>query len=187
MISTLVFWFIALMTVGSAVLVVTAKNILHAGFALCLTFLGVAGLYVFLHADFVAAVQLIVYVGGILVLIMFAIMFSSNVVEDTAEGGRSKLAMLTGGTAAFAIFAAIVMLVNKLLLSPSDSHILLKPLAMANQHGGDPYVATVSVMAGQTGLGHMLMGPYLLPFEFASILLLAALIGAVVIVRKELN
>ena len=66
MISTVVFWFIALMTVGSAVLVVTAKNILHAGFALCLTFLGVAGLYVFLHADFVAAVQLIVYVGGIL-------------------------------------------------------------------------------------------------------------------------
>jgi len=186
MISTLVFWFIALMTVGSAVLVVTAKNILHAGFALCLTFLGVAGLYVFLHADFVAAVQLIVYVGGILVLIMFAIMFSSNVVEDTAEGGRSKLAMLAGGTGAFAIFAAIVMMVNKLLISP-ENRTLLKPLALANQHAGDAYVATVSVAAGQTGLGHMLMGPYLLPFEFASILLLAALIGAVVIVRKELN
>src|SRR5436305_6025981 len=106
--STFVFWLIALLTIGSAVMTVTARNILHAGFALCLTFLGVAGLYVFLHADFVAAVQLIVYVGGILVLIMFAIMFSSNVVEDTAEGGRSKLGMLAGGLSALLVFAAIV-------------------------------------------------------------------------------
>jgi NADH:ubiquinone oxidoreductase subunit 6 (subunit J) len=190
MISTLVFWFIALLTAGSAVLVVTAKNILHAGFALCLTFLGVAGLYVFLHADFVAAVQLIVYVGGILVLIMFAIMFSSNVVEDTAEGGRSKLAMLTGATGAFAIFAAIVLLIKKFSIVPSGVttfHETAGPLQIANQHAADAYVATVSVSAGQTGIGHLLMGPYLLPFEFASILLLAALIGAVVIVRKELN
>src|SRR5438552_3156668 len=112
-ISCLVFWFIALLTVGSSVLVVTARNILHAGFALCLSFLGVAGLYVFLHADFVAAVQLIVYVGGILVLIMFAIMFSSNVVEDTAESGRSKLGMLAGGASALAVFAAIVILIQK--------------------------------------------------------------------------
>src|SRR5207248_1414802 len=86
--STLIFWIIALLTIGSAVMTVCARNILHAAFALCLTFMGVAGLYVFLHADFVAAVQLIVYVGGILVLIMFAIMFSSNMVEDTAERGR---------------------------------------------------------------------------------------------------
>ena len=93
MIATVIFWAVVLLTAGSAVLVVTARNILHAAFALCLSFLGVAALYIFLHADFVAGVQLIVYVGGILVLIMFAVMFSSNVVEDTAEKRRGVVAM----------------------------------------------------------------------------------------------
>jgi len=177
-VATLVFWFIVLLTVGSSVLVVTARNILHAAFSLCLTFLGVAGLYIFLHADFVAAVQLIVYVGGILVLIMFAVMFSSNVVEDTAAGGRTtRLGTIAGGITALLVFAAIVQLTFK----------LRAPLEAANQFGGEAYVPTASVVAGQTGLGHLLMGPYLLPFEFVSVLLLAALIGAVVIVRKELT
>ena len=83
--ATLVFWLVALLTAGSAIMVVAARNILHAAFSLCLTFLGVAALYVFLHADFVAAAQVIVYVGGILVLILFAIMFSSNAMKETGE------------------------------------------------------------------------------------------------------
>src|SRR5205814_825464 len=103
-ISTLVFWLIVLMTGGSALIVIGARNILHAGFALALAFLGVGGLYVFLHADFVAAVQLIVYVGGILVLIMFAIMFSSNVAEDTSAERRGLFAMGSGGLAAVMVF-----------------------------------------------------------------------------------
>ena len=176
-ISTFVFWFVTIMTASSAVMVVTAKNILHASFSLCMAFLGVAGIYVFLHADFVAAVQLIVYVGGILVLIMFAIMFSSNMVEDTAEKRRGHLAMGAGAGAAVAIFIAIVMLTRK----------LAGPLALVNHFGGEPYQPTVSVAAGQTGIGHYLLGQYLLPFELVSILLLATLIGAVVIVRKEVS
>ena len=177
MISTLVFWFIALLTVASSVLVVTARNILHAAFSLCMAFLGVAGLYIYLHADFVAAVQLIVYVGGILVLIMFAIMFSSNVVEDTAESGRNRLALLAGGLSAFAILAAIVLMTQR----------LEEPLRDANRNAHTAYQATASVVSGATGIGHYLMGQYLLPFEVVSILLLAVLIGAVVIVRKELS
>jgi len=167
-------------------MVVTAKNILHAAFALCLSFLGVAGLYVFLHADFVAAVQLIVYVGGILVLIMFAVMFSSNVVEDTAEGGRSRIGMIVGGLVALAVFGIIVGIIQKLSVPPPSSSTAM-PLVVANQHAAEPFAPTVSVKAGETGIGHLLMGQYLLPFEFASILLLAALIGAVVIVRKEIT
>ena len=172
-----IFWFVVLVTVVSAVMVVTARNILHAAFSLCLTFLGVAAIYVFLHADFVAAVQLIVYVGGILVLIMFAVMFSSNVVEDTAEGGRNKLGMGFGAIFALSMFAAVYLLTNK----------LAAPLAAVNKFGGEAFAPTVSVEAGQTGIGHLLMGQYLLPFEVASILLLATLVGAVVIVRKELS
>jgi NADH-quinone oxidoreductase subunit J len=177
MVATVVFWFVALITGGSAIAVVLSKNILHAAFSLCLTFLGVAGLYIFLHADFVAAVQLIVYVGGILVLILFAIMFSANVVEDTAESGRSKLALIGGALAGLAVFAAIVLLTAR----------LEAPLAAANVHAAAPYEATVGVATGQTGIGHLLMGEYLLPFEVASVLLLAALVGAVMIIRKELK
>lgn len=176
-IPTVIFWLVVLLTAGSSVMVVTARNILHAAFSLCLAFLGVASIYVFLHADFIAAVQLIVYVGGILVLIMFAVMFSSNVVEDTAEHRRSRLAMVAGGIAALALFAAVVMLTQK----------LGGPLATMNKHVHDSYTPTVSVDPGQTGLGHVLLGQYLLPFEVVSVLLLAALIGAVVIVRKELS
>jgi len=176
-VASLIFWFIVLITVGSSIMVVTAKNILHSAFSLCMAFLGVGGLYIFLHADFVAAVQLIVYVGGILVLIMFAVMFSSNVHEDTAEGGRSKLGVAAGGFAAIVIFTSIVMLTQR----------LQQPLAEANVFGDYAYVPTASVATGQTGIGHYLMGQYLLPFELASVLLLAALVGAVVIVRKEIN
>ena len=61
------------------------------------------------------------------------------------------------------------------------------PLAASNQHGAEPFAPTVSVRPGETSIGHLLMGQYLLPFEFVSVLLLAALIGAVVIVRKELT
>jgi NAD(P)H-quinone oxidoreductase subunit 6 len=174
--STIVFWFIALITAGSAVFVVTARRILHAAFGLCLTFLGVAALYVFLNADFVAAVQLIVYVGGILVLIMFGIMFSSNAAEEVGEKRRSKLAMFAGLLVAATIFASIVLLTRRLGV----------PLAEMN-HFAAEYQPTVGVEPGQAGLGHYLMGQYLLPFEVVSVLLLAALIGAVVIVRKELK
>ncbi len=215
-------------------MVVSARNILHAAFALCTAFLGVGALYLFLHADFVAAVQLIVYVGGILVLIMFAVMFSSNVAEDTSGERRGWFSMATGGVAALAVFGGIYLMIQR----------LEKPLAEQNQYAAVDYVNTVGVHSdtqskedialikseekalnltspidklsnedlhkrvdstpgdkakhdelyaalernrGRYGIGHKLIGEYLLPFEVASILLLAALVGAVVIVRKELS
>lgn len=171
------FWFVAVLTIASAGVVVAAKNILHAAFSLCMCFIGVAGIYVFLHADFVAAVQLIVYVGGILVLIMFAVMFSSHTQEATGEGepGRPRLALAAGAGVATVIFIAIVQLTAKL----SDQ------LIQKNSFSTEPYVATIATPSGQDGIGHLLMGEYLLPFEVVSVLILAALIGAVVIVRKE--
>jgi NADH:ubiquinone oxidoreductase subunit 6 (subunit J) len=236
-ISSFVFWLVVLITAASALIVVSARNILHAAFALCTAFLGVGALYVFLHADFVAAVQLIVYVGGILVLIMFAVMFSSNLAEDTTAERRSLFSMATGGLAAVAVFAGIYMMVQR----------LEKPLAEQNQFGAVDYANTIGVQPdaqstadhqlltaqahvlnptgvdkpanelsnqelrariqkgvsdpkevtavydafqrsrGRYGIGHKLIAEYLLPFEVVSILLLAALVGAVVIVRKELN
>ena len=74
----LVFYLFALLTIGSAVIVVTIKNIVYAAFSLMVTLFSVAGLYVFLQADFLAATQVIVYVGGILVLILFGVMMTSG-------------------------------------------------------------------------------------------------------------
>ena len=76
-VSTAVFYLIALITVGSAAMVAFSRNIIYSAFSLLGTFMGVAGLYVFLGADFVAAVQVLIYVGGILVLILFALGLSA--------------------------------------------------------------------------------------------------------------
>ncbi len=230
-ISTFVFWVTALMTVSSALVVVGAKNILHAAFALCICFLGVGAFYVMLHADFVAAVQLIVYVGGILVLIMFAIMFSSNVNEDTSAERRGWFSITTGGLAALAIFIGLCFLVKRLdaplshqnkfasvdyvntvgvipstaskedvalleknhalvariaTLSDMDAHAAITQQAATPKDADDLYKAWQQ-FRGHYGIGHKLTGEYILPFEVVSMLLLAALVGAVVIVRKELN
>jgi len=237
-ISTLVFWLIVLFTAGSALVVISARNILHAGFALATAFLGVGALYVFLHADFVAAVQLIVYVGGILVLIMFAIMFSSSVAEDTSAERRGLFAMGTGGLAAVVVFIGIFLMVRRLekplnernqfaavdytntvgvqfdLPTEEDEALLAKNGSLLNPAGEAPpnKLGRADLLArfekaglskedgtklltayeretarGRYGIGHKIIGEYILPFEVVSILLLAALVGAVVIVRKELN
>ena len=73
------FWFIAILTVASAIMVVMSKSLLYSAYSLLVTFLGVTALYVFLWADFLAVVQVVVYVGGILVLIIFGIMLTNKI------------------------------------------------------------------------------------------------------------
>ncbi|MGH7809150.1 MAG: NADH-quinone oxidoreductase subunit J family protein, partial [Candidatus Binatia bacterium] len=80
-VSTAVFYLIALLTVGSAGMVAFSRNIIYSAFSLLGTFMGVAGIYVFLGADFVAAVQVLIYVGGILVLILFAVMLTHRITD----------------------------------------------------------------------------------------------------------
>ena len=80
-VSTAVFYLIAAMTIGSALVVAVSRNIIYSAFSLLGTFMGVAGIYVFLGADFVAAVQVLIYVGGILVLILFAVMLTHRITD----------------------------------------------------------------------------------------------------------
>src|SRR2546428_7568625 len=80
-VSTAVFYLITIITIGSAVMVAFSLNIIYSAFSLLGTFGGVAGLYVFLGADFVAAVQLLIYVGSILILILFAVMLTHRITE----------------------------------------------------------------------------------------------------------
>ncbi|HLN86045.1 MAG TPA: NADH-quinone oxidoreductase subunit J [Candidatus Limnocylindrales bacterium] len=163
-ISTAVFYLIALVTVGSAGMVALSRNIIYSAFSLLGTFMGVAGLYVFLGADFVAAVQLLIYVGGILVLILFAVMLTHRItdVEITNRAAGRIPALLV-----VALFLVLVIQIVK-----------ETPWARAKEV---VYAATTA------SIGDAFLYEYLLPFELASLVLLGAMIGAVVLSRKEIK
>src|SRR5512140_446748 len=89
---TVVFWIFAVITVGAAAVVVLARSLIYSAFALLFTFFGVAGLYVLLGADFLAAVQLLVYVGGILVLLLFGVMLTHKIYDLDLRAETTQLA-----------------------------------------------------------------------------------------------
>ena len=165
---TFIFYGFALMTVSSALLVVTVRNIVHAAFSLMVTLFGVAGLYVFLQADFLAATQVIVYVGGILVLILFGVMMTSGRLEMRIHIERGQL--LLGGIVALALFM--------LLLT-----VIANTPAWKNRIDDGTELPPTTERIGEL----ILNGSFLLPFEVVSVLLLVALIGAALISRKEVR
>jgi NADH-quinone oxidoreductase subunit J len=162
--STAVFYLVAIITVGSALMVAFSRNIIYSAFSLLGTFAGIAGIYVFLGADFVAAVQLLIYVGGILILILFAVMLTHRITDveiTNRAAGRIPALIVTG------VF--IYLLVQTVRETP---WVKAKEIV---------YQPTTAI------IGDLFLDSYLLPFELASLVLLAALIGAVVISRKEIK
>jgi NADH-quinone oxidoreductase subunit J len=153
--STFAFGLMALITVGSAAVVVFANRLIHAVFALLFTFFGTAGLYVFLGADFVAGAQVMVYVGGILVLLLFGVMLTNKIYDMRilAERLNFKRSVLICGVG-FGLLAWIMIRTQW------------------------KTVEVVEPASSTTEIGNLLMTSYLLPFEIAAMLLLAALIGA---------
>lgn len=163
---TLIFYGFALATVGSALLVVTVRNIVHAAFSLMATLFGVAGLYVFLQADFLAATQVLVYVGGILVLILFGVMMTSGRLEMRIRIERGQL--LLGGVIGMVLFTLLLIVIANTAVwkNLTDDGTELPPTTER--------------------IGELILnGQFLLPFEAVSVLLLVALIGAALISRKE--
>jgi NAD(P)H-quinone oxidoreductase subunit 6 len=160
----LIFYLLAVLTIGSAVIVAFSRSIVYSAFSLLGAFMGVAGLYVLLAADFVAVVQLLVYVGGILVLIIFAVMLTHRI-DDVAVSNRSV----------GRIPAAVVMLAVGVLMGTAV--VTARWVQRAE----------IQVAPTTAGIGEAFLGPYILPFELASVVLLVALIGAVVVSRKEIR
>jgi NADH-quinone oxidoreductase subunit J len=160
--SDLVFVLLSVMTVVSALIVAGNSNVVYSAVGLLFTFMGVAGLYVLASADFLAATQMLVYVGGILVLILFAV-FLSNRISDV------KLSNPTH----FRIPAFLVCVSLFGLLSHTA---VTTPWAVKQ---GAEFAPTTA------NLGRLLMTKYLLPFEIVSVLLLAALIGAALLSRPD--
>jgi len=158
--SELIFYILAAITVVSGLMVAFLPNIIHSAVSLLFTFGGVAGLYVYFSADFLAATQLLIYVGGILVLILFAVFLSHRI--STVKMSNPTRFVLPG----FVVFIG-----------------LLSVLAYTVTHTKWAEQGAVEYAPTTAKIGELLMTKYLLPFEVASVLLLAALIGAALISR----
>jgi len=160
----ILFYSIVFLIVISSFWVVMSPNLVHSAVSLLFTFFGVAGLYVFLYADFIAAAQVIIYVGGILVLIIFGVMLT-NKIDDPNLSNQSRNQVLA------AIFCFIMLLFQLQIIFSTDWFI------------GD-FITRESTV---NDIGMLLLTTYLLPFEIVSVLLLAALIGAAMLSRKKLD
>jgi NADH-quinone oxidoreductase subunit J len=162
MAAQVIFYALAVLTVVSAGITAFSRNIVYSAFALFGAFAGVAGIYILLAADFLFIIQIFVYIGGILVVTIFAVMLTQGIadmnVSNRAVGVVPALLItaVAGGVMAYAIFNTPWFRAKPAPLAPTTY-----------------------------GIGDAFLGPYVLPFEIASVVLLAALIGAIVISRQE--
>jgi NADH-quinone oxidoreductase subunit J len=159
-----IFYAVAALAVGGAAGVALSRNILWSAFGLLGALLGVSGLYVLLSADFLAITQLLIYIGGVLVLILFAVMLTNRITDVNVS---NTSAGLYGGVL---IFVAVVPVLLTIALVTPWRQRALPELAYTTET-----------------LGNALLTRWLLPFEVASLILLATLIGAIVIARKEIK
>ena len=158
----LLFLFISILVIASAVNVVISSQLIYSAVSLLFTLFGVAGLYVFLYADFMAATQVIIYVGGILVLIIFGVMLTNKI--DTPNIVSSSSNQVIGFFAASFLFLIQLAVIVKTDWKQGEIQQI---------------EGTVDV------IGSMLLWDYFLAFEIVSVLLLAALIGAAFLSRRN--
>jgi NADH:ubiquinone oxidoreductase subunit 6 (subunit J) len=154
-INAVLFWIFAMMAGGAALGVAISRNIVRTAVFLLFTLTGVAGLYFLLNAEFLAAVQLVVYAGGTLILIVFGVMLTSKSPFSKFDPkiGEVMIALTLG----IVLFAALVMAIRSIPMKAEA--VVTNPYPMAE-------------------LGQILLGDFLVPFEIVSVLLLVVMIGA---------
>lgn len=168
----IIFFILAAIILTSAIVVVTMRNLFHAALALMVTFLGVAGIYVLLEAGFLGMAQLLVYIGAISILIIFAIMMTRRLMQTRETPFNSQsIAALIGTLITMAILFVVISRLYP-LVPGGDSLLGAAPQV-------DPAVINSSV--ARMGRSFVSADAYVLPFEIASVLLLAALVGSIII------
>ena len=169
LIDSLFFYVFALLTLGGAILTITRRNAVHSAISLIVSLLGVAGLYLMQQAEFLFAVQIVLYVGGIMVLFLFVIMLVN--LDQQAKWRQFNKAWL-------------IALVAVLLVGAEIGYFLYKGKSAFRFAEAAPAIAPAG---GNTEtLANSLFSDYLLPFEIASILLLVAIVGSVVMAKKRI-
>lgn len=159
---TVLFYVFAALTLLPALVVVFSRSLIHAAFSLLFTFMGVAGLYVLLNADFIAVAQIMVYIGGILILLVFGVMLTRRATDVEIQASVMKTLPATIVVAAV-LGTLLVTLVPAQWIQIDDM----------------PAIDGTALE-----IGELLMTTFILPFEVAGILLLVAVMGAALIARK---
>jgi NADH-quinone oxidoreductase subunit J len=176
-----VFYALAAMGVACAVAVCASRNIVRSAFALLGVLAAAAGFYILAYADFLFAVQILIYIGGILVLVIFAIMLTHRI-RDVNLSNDS-----THGLGSFLICAcmafALIMMILRARWEPYEQY---KAEQAARTGAADGMILPRQADQPRE-IGRDLTGSFLLPFEAISVLLLAALIGAAYLARKEVR
>jgi NADH-quinone oxidoreductase subunit J len=171
MAQAIAFYTIAACILGFAVLVITTKDTVHSVLFLVLDFLFVAALYVLLNAPFLAAIQVLVYAGGIVVLYLFVVMLVNLKRPPEAHRDPHRLTKL-----GFGLSAAVLVELGAIVVSGYMKTPVVVGVA----------TETLPVTGNTEQVGWLLYTSYLIPFEIASMLLLVAMIGAIVLAKREL-
>ena len=168
----IIFWVIAASSIIAALAVVVLRDLFRAALFLIVSFLGVAGMFVLLRAEFLAVVQVLVYVGAISVLIIFAILMTRDV-EEGSPSNRFRLPM--------AIFSVLFAAVAIYVAVSTNWNTLESAIAAGTitNRIGEVYSNTIP------WIGRLLLRDFVLAFEVASVVLLAALIGALALIRER--
>ena len=196
--ATIAFYVASALTIASAIIVVTQRDLVRAVLALAMSFIGVASIYFILNAEFIGVVQILVYVGAISILIAFAVMF----IGDLANAGTLSQSRLISAIAAVLLLASIIFVAYNTDWTKIDD--VTDPDAVAGLTGNYQIVssdsddATISAVDSRTegarggalidGASHVgpaLIREFILPFETLGLLLIAALIGALIVIRNR--
>lgn len=169
MLDTFFFYAFALMTLGGAVLTITTRNAVHSAVSLIISLLGVAGLFLLQKAEFLFVTQIVLYVGGIMLLFLFVIMLVN--LDEAAKQRRFNGQWVVVLLCVVGIAAEVGYFVRRGTGSSPWS--------------SQPPVTPIRQTGNTEAVGDVLFGEYLLPFEIASVLLLAAVIGSVYMARKS--
>ncbi|HKS70323.1 MAG TPA: NADH-quinone oxidoreductase subunit J [Ktedonobacterales bacterium] len=174
-VAAIAFFLLAILLVASSLAVVMLRNIVHAAFSLVLVFGATAGIYLVLNAEFIAIVQVLIYAGAITVLVLFAIMLTQNSMSQMSNP-FSRQWWLAG--------LICVLLAGGIIYAVDDS------VLVAGSVNAPVPVAGLGAASGTVArLGQLLYSPfsysYVLPFEVASVVLLVAIVGAIMIARAE--
>ncbi len=164
-ITQILFWVLTVMAIGSALLVITSRNPVYSVLALIVTFFSISGHYILMNAQFLAIVNLIVYAGAIMVLFLFVIMLMN--LNTETEPQKNKWLRFAGTIAGGCLLLVLVAALRE----------------------ADTKTATALMKEGESGLvqnlGKTLFNEYVVPFEISSVLFLSAMVGAVVLGKKE--